>query len=318
MNVQPHPLPQLPYWYDLGDVAVAPLVEDVRLLIRPDEFFPGFAFDPDAWYARDPWFDAAAGSMVLFIQSFVVCTPDTVLLVDACVGPGKERRRPQFDHLPEIWLDRFGEAGLRASDVDAVVFTHLHTDHVGAATIHRAGVWEPVFPHAPHYVVREEFDYWTSHEGTCAMHRTGDYIADSIRPIEAIGRLEFVAPDAVLDPRVRLLPAAGHTPGNLCVQVDGSAGSVVLAGDTMHHGVQVANPGLSTQYCVSRPGSAEVRTALLERSAETGAVLVPTHFPGPSAGRAHRAGAGYSFEFAPEIVRPGQFRLADWRARRHA
>ncbi|ATY14774.1 MBL fold metallo-hydrolase [Amycolatopsis sp. AA4] len=290
------------HWFDLGDVAVVPLIEDDRLLIDPGEFFPGLEPDLADWYAREPWFDRAAGKLVFAIQSFLVCSADEVLVVDACVGARKDRRRAEFDQLPDRWMQQFRATGLRSADVDAVVFTHLHTDHVGAATLQR----EPVFPHAPHLVVEEEFRYWSSEAGGAAMRRTGDYFADSVRPIEQAGQLSFVAPDAVVGKHAELVPAAGHTPGNVCVRVRGSAGTVLLAGDTMHHGVQIRHPELSTRYCVDPEKAAEVRGRIL--ADESGAVLLPTHFPAPSAGRVRRGRDGYLFEFAADLLRAGQYR----------
>lgn len=296
------------HWFDLGDVAVVPLIEDDRLLIDPGEFFPGLEPDLADWYAREPWFDRAAEKLVFVIQSFLVCSADEVLVVDACVGAGKDRQRPEFDQLPDRWRHQFLATGLREADVDAVVFTHLHTDHVGAATAQR----EPVFSHAPHFVVEEEFRYWSSEAGGAAMRRTGDYLADSVLPIEQAGQLRFVAPDAVVGRHAELVPAAGHTPGNVCVRVRGSAGTVLLAGDTMHHGVQIRHPELSTRYCVEPGAAARVRGALLDEVAGSGAVFVPTHFPVPSAGRVRRGRAGYDFEFAADLVRTGQFRYWEW------
>ncbi|MGW4399450.1 MBL fold metallo-hydrolase [Amycolatopsis nivea] len=295
------------HWFDLGDVAVVPLVEDDRLLIEPGEFFPGLEPDLADWYAQEPWFDPAAGKLVFVIQSFLVCSADEVLVVDACVGAGKDRRRAEFDQLPDRWMQQFLATGLRPADVDAVVFTHLHTDHVGAATVRR----EPVFPDAPHFVVEEEFRYWSSEAGGAAMRRTGDYLTDSVLPIERAGQLSFVAPDAVVGKHAELVPAAGHTPGNVCVRVRGSAGTVLLAGDTMHHGVQIRHPELSTRYCVDPGEAAEVRSRLLEEG--RGSVLLPTHFPAPSAGRVRRGRDGYGFEFAADLLRAGQFRYREWR-----
>ncbi|WP_051165784.1 MBL fold metallo-hydrolase [Amycolatopsis orientalis] len=294
------------HWFDLGDVAVVPLIEDDRLLIEPGEFFPGLEPDLADWYAREPWFDRETGKLVFVIQSFLVCSADEVLVVDACVGAGKDRRRAEFDQLPDRWLRQFRATGVR--DVDAVVFTHLHADHVGAVTVGA----DPVFPHAPHLVVEEEFRYWSSEAGAAAMRRTGDYLADSVRPIERAGQLSFVAPDAVVGKHAELVPAAGHTPGNVCVRVRGSAGTVLLAGDTMHHGVQVRHPELSTRYCVDPGKAAEVRSRILEEAGDS--VLLPTHFPAPSAGRARRGSDGYVFEFAADLIRAGQFRYREWLA----
>ena len=301
------------YWFDLGDVAVVPLIEIDPLLIDSSEFFPGLALDPEAWCLGEPWVDEGTGKLVLVIQSFIICAKDEVTLVDACVGAGKNRKRPQFDHLAPVWMNQFLATGLRPEQVDSVIFTHLHTDHVGAATQLTGSGWEAVFPHAPHYVVESDYCYWISEDGASAMTRTGDYVDDSVRPIEQIGQIAFVEPDASITGHVQLEPAIGHTPGNICVRVTGSSGELLLAGDTMHHPIQVFSPATSTQYCFNPEQAAQVRRNILAESVSTGLVVVPSHFPRPTAGRIVASDAGLSFDFAVDIIRHGQFVYEEWK-----
>ncbi|MCD7052838.1 MBL fold metallo-hydrolase [Rhodococcus sp. BH2-1] len=299
-------------WFDLGDAAVVPLVEDDRLLIDPAEFFPDLVIDPDAWYSQPPWFDSETGKLILVIQSFLICVGEEIHLVDACVGAGKSRKRQQFNNLPDIWMEQFLATGIRPEDAASVVFTHLHTDHVGAVTRRRGSDWEPVFPHAPHYVVEAEYNYWASSDGEKSMHRTGDYVDDSIRPIEQIGQLRFTDGSTFIGKQIELVPAFGHTPGNICVRIHGRNGMLTIAGDTMHHPVQIYHPELSTQYCYSSTNAQHVREQLLTEASENGSIIVPSHFPLPSAGRVIAENAGYSFQFATDIVREDQFHYETW------
>lgn len=300
------------FWFDLGDVAVVPLVETAQLLIEPAEFFPDIGDDRSSWCFQQPWYDSATGRLVYTIQSFLVSTGETVVLVDACVGAAKPRLRPEFDRQSDDWLRRFAATGITAADVSAVVLTHLHVDHVGWATRADGATWTPVFDRARHYVTGPEFAYWTSTAGTAAMLRTGEYMADSVRPLFERGLLELVEPGAEIHPRVRLVAAPGHTPGNVCVQITGSSGELLLAGDLLHHPVQLVRPELSTRYCVDPEQATQTRLDLLAHLAESGTPLLPAHFPAPSAGRLVRDGAGYTFEAASDLVRAGQF---TWRGR---
>jgi glyoxylase-like metal-dependent hydrolase (beta-lactamase superfamily II) len=298
-----------PYWFDLGDVAVVPIVELPRLLIRPDEFFPGLEVDPDDWCMREPWFDASASCLVYAMQAFLAVTSERIVLVDACIGSGKHRARPEFDQLGTGWLRALEATGVAAADVSSVLFSHLHVDHVGWATQPDRDGWRSVFPNARHLVTGRELDYWTSADGAAAMRRTGDYLADSIRPLDDLGILDRVAEDAEVCPGVRLLPAFGHTPGNVAVQVSGSGGELLLVGDTVHHPVQLHRPELSTRYCVHPEQAARTRSQLLARAAASGTPIVPAHFALPSAGRVTPTDTGYTFEPASDIVRPGQYRV---------
>jgi glyoxylase-like metal-dependent hydrolase (beta-lactamase superfamily II) len=296
-----------PFWLDLGDTAVIPLVETDRLLIDPAEFFPHIGADRSAWCFRPPWYDVGAGRLVYAIQAFLVVTPDRVLLVDACVGAHKHRGRAEFHQQGEDWFTRFTEAGFSAAEVAAVVFSHLHVDHVGRATRPVNGTPRPVFPRARHYVTEAEFRYWSGPAGAAAMRRTGDYLADSVRPLLEHGLLEFTDPAAVLAPGVELVPAPGHTPGNVCVRVTGSAGALLLVGDVLHHPLQLRHPDWSTRYCVDPALAGVTRRALLAELARSRTPLLPAHFASPSAGRVAPAGEGYDFEPATDLVRYGRY-----------
>lgn len=296
-----------PFWFDLGDVAVVPIVETPRLLIAPEEFFPGLHVDLDEWCFQEPWFDAATGRLVYTIQSFMVVSAAGTVLVDACVGGGKPRLRPEFADLDAGWMAALRATGTSPLDVGSVVLTHLHVDHVGWCTQARDGEWRPVFRNARHLVTEPELSYWTGSAGTTAMQRTGDYMADSVRPLLAHGLLDVVDTEATVAPGVRLEPAFGHTPGNVVVRVTGSGGELILAGDTLHHAVQLRHPELSTRYCVDPAAAARTRAGLLAGAAAAGTPIVPAHFGHPSAGRVAPAGAGYTFRAATEILRRGQY-----------
>ncbi|WP_051580399.1 MBL fold metallo-hydrolase [Pseudonocardia acaciae] len=282
--------------YDLGDVTVVPLVENPRLLIEPEEFFPRLAGDRSGWCFAEPWYDTGADRLVYAIRAFLVRAPDRTVLVDACVGDAKPRRRPEFDDQHTGWLDAAGSIGLDPDDVTDVVLTHLHVDHVGWATRRAGPAWEPVFARARHHVTAREYDYWTGPAGAAAMHRTGDYLADSVHPLRERGLLRLTAPNAAIGNRIRLVPAFGHTPGNVCVHVTGSESDLWLLGDALHHPLQLLRPDWSTRYCVDPAAAARTRRALLDRLAATAAPMLPAHFAYPRPGRVTRAGTGYTFE----------------------
>jgi glyoxylase-like metal-dependent hydrolase (beta-lactamase superfamily II) len=291
--------------FDLGDVAVIPIVETPRLLIAPDEFFPDVPIDRAEWCFQEPWFDVAAGRLVYTIQSFLVVTPTATVLVDACVGGGKPRLRPEFADLDAGWLTALHATGTTPLDVTSVVLTHLHVDHVGWCTQAQDGAWEPVFRNARHIVTGPELTYWTGAAGSAAMRRTGDYMADSVAPLLDHGLLDLVDADATVAPGIRLEPASGHTPGNVVVRVTGSAGELLLAGDALHHPLQLRHPEVSTRYCVDPAAAAATRGRLLADAAASGTPVVPAHFPFPTAGRVEAVGAGYVFRAASDLLRTG-------------
>lgn len=296
-----------PYWLNLGDVAVVPLVEDPRLLIDINEFFPDHDQATSSWCFEPQWFDQSTVKMIYAIQAFLVVTSDEVVLVDGCVGSGKRRSRPQFDQLDDSWWWRFTATGFNAEDISSVVISHLHVDHVGWMTKKTDSGWRPVFGNAQHLVSHREVAYWTSDVGQTAMARTGNYYLDSVQPLIDDDLVSFVEDGHEIGECVELIAAPGHTPGNMCVRVKGSKGSLLLGGDLMHHPLQMVLPDSSTRYCVNPVQAAQTRRHFLERLTHTEEVLQTAHFAGISAGRVFHNGSGYGLRPATDIVERGSF-----------
>ncbi len=101
----------------------------------------------------------------------------------ACGGNDKERARPQFHRAQWPWLDTAcARPGVAPEDIDIVLCTHLHVDHVGWNTRLENGRWVPTFPNARYLIAQREWDYWRN-AGPAALVRTGDFITDSVLPI---------------------------------------------------------------------------------------------------------------------------------------
>lgn len=252
------------------------------------------------------------------MQAFLVVTRDHTVLVDGCIGTGKRRARDAFHDLGGEWMERLQATGVRPEDVNHVVLTHLHVDHVGWVTRASAdGGWEPVFPRARHLVASVELDYWTGDAGQAAMARTGDYVADSVEPLRAAGLLDLVALPIRLDAQLSILAASGHTPGNAVVRIEGAAATLFLVGDVIHHPLQLDHPRMSTRYCVDAERAAEQRVRILTAASEDDTVVVPSHFAGEGAFRLRQNhGGGFSMAKATDVIAEGPFNAATWRERR--
>src|SRR5262249_27623656 len=153
----------------LKDVTVHPVVEQQGPFFDALEFFPtltkALLEENRSW--REPTFiDPATGKLVLCVQSFVIKTPRHNILIDSCVGNHKPRPgRPFWNMLNS---DRFEKglaaSGLRVDDIDYVMCTHLHVDHVGWNTRLENGRWVPTFHKAQYVMADRELAYWTQKE----------------------------------------------------------------------------------------------------------------------------------------------------------
>lgn len=287
----------------VGDLTLLRVVESEFAVLEPAEVYPDCTpahIERQLAWLAPRFYDPAAARLILAFQGFVIRSGDTTILVDTCVGDCKERRRAAFDRQSWGWLDRLAEAGLTPDDIDFVVCTHFHVDHVGWNTRLVDGRWVPTFRNARYLFAQAEWDYWQSEAGRNGRERTGDYIGDSILPVVDAGLVDFIATDHRIDECVALSPAPGHTPGMVCVDLASLGRRAVIAGDLLHTALQLVHPEWSTRFCADPAQSRRTRVAFLERHADTDTLILPAHFPAPTAGTIHRAGDAYTFRFVGE------------------
>jgi glyoxylase-like metal-dependent hydrolase (beta-lactamase superfamily II) len=233
------------------------------------------------------------------MQGFVVRSQGKIVLVDTCVGDCKNRVRNDFLNKQWGWLDKLKNSGVAPEDVDYVVCTHFHVDHVGWNTRLENGKWVPTFPNARYLLTREEWDYWRSEAGQPGLSRTGDYLADSILPVVEAGLVDFVATDHVIDSALRFEHMPGHTPGLIGVRIDSGGQRAIIAGDVMHTPLQCVYPDWSTRFCADQALSRVSRRKFLETYSDTGTLVFVAHFPSPTGGYIERDGDAYRFRYAP-------------------
>jgi glyoxylase-like metal-dependent hydrolase (beta-lactamase superfamily II) len=293
--------------WQVGAVRITAVVEAQTDGIPVEFFFPkadAGQVQAVEWLAPD--FAGADGTIGMRVQALVVEAAGRTLVVDPCVGNDKPRGLPFWNMQQWPLLERFQAAGFTPDDVDAVVYTHLHVDHVGWGTTLVDGAWVPTFPNAEYLFTQAELDWliagpFTDDEAR-AIH------ADSIQPILDAGLARIVEPGTDLGGGLSLHAAGGHTPGHTVLWVDGGDGHrAVLAGDAIHHQLQCAHPEVGFVSDADAEAAHRTRLALLDEVATTGAVLLPAHFPSRPAGRLTpvAAGDGGGWRFVPEAPAGG-------------
>jgi glyoxylase-like metal-dependent hydrolase (beta-lactamase superfamily II) len=160
----------------------------------------------------------------------LVRTPDANILIEAGIGPklsDKERDIYAYDREPGI-PDALRSAGLEPEDIDLVVLSHLHFDHVGALVAPgRDGELAPMFSRAKHVVQARELEAWRHPD----PRSKPSYKPENLAVLEAEGRLLVVDGDADVAPGVRVRVTGGHTAGHQAVYVRDQEDTVVFTGD---------------------------------------------------------------------------------------
>ncbi len=286
----------------IGDFEVHRLADFAGPSFPPAEFFPDF--DPEvlrenAELLGPSLIDPESGMLVMSFHCFLVKTPRHKILIDTCLGNDKERpSRPRWHRLKSSWLADLAAAGARPEEVDYVMCTHLHWDHVGWNTRLVDGSWVPTFPNARYLMARREFGHWQE------VHRGGEEsphslsFADSVLPVVKSGQAVLVEDDFAFEDGLSFESAPGHTPGNVVIHALSRGQRGVFMGDVIHHPLQLLRPDWSTRACSDLLLSRQTRERLIEEHCEKGSLVLPAHFPPPSAGRILRHKRAYRFENA--------------------
>ena len=287
--------------WKIGEVEIQRVVEFESPLLDPFALFPDASADVlerhKSWLQPRLW-DPASGLFVLAFHSFVIRTPRHVILIDSCSGNDRQRpQKPRYHLQSWPYLENLAAAGLRPEDIDVVLCTHLHVDHVGWNTRLLDGRWVPTFPNAKYIFARDEWAFWEQEYKT-ERFTDDPYYEDSILPIIEAGRAVLVDSDHAIDDWVHLAPSPGHTPGHVCVHVSSGDSKAVMSGDLMHHPVQCAEPDWNSCFCVDPAASAATRRNFLETHAGTPTLVMPAHFPAPGAGRIVEADRNWRFQFS--------------------
>lgn len=241
-----------------------------------------------------PHFMDEEGNLVMSVHALVVETPNRKIMVDTCIGNDKERSIPGWNKLQLPFLEDLKRAGYDRADVDTVLCTHLHVDHVGWNTMLVDGKWVPTFPNARYLMGRTEFEYWDKEDSDGSI---GDNImGDSVRPVFDAGLVDLVDSNHRVCDQVCLVPTPGHTPGHVSVLIQSNGQQALITGDSFHHPVQVAKSEWSSSADFDQDTSRETRRMMIDTYGDNDILVIGTHFATPTAGHIRSGKTGYWFD----------------------
>jgi glyoxylase-like metal-dependent hydrolase (beta-lactamase superfamily II) len=286
----------MPSQIQLGDVMIHQVVEQQAPLFEVMEFFPSLTkelLDENRSWLEPKFLDPSTQKLVLCIQSYVVRTPQHTILVDTCVGNHKPRPgRPDWHMMTSDRYEKnLAATGLTLNDIDYVMCTHLHPDHVGWNTRLDNGRWVPTFPRARYLFADRELAHWTQKQKE--KPEAHAWITDSVLPIVEAKRAEVVKSDHALGDLVQLVPSPGHTIDHFSVHVGKRGQDALLTGDMIHSPLQARYPELGMRADYDSKQAGQTRRKLFERFCDTATLMCTAHFPSPSTCKVTRWGEGF-------------------------
>ena len=285
----------------LGDVTVARVKEYYGSVgMAPSEFFPDSS--DGVWGRHRPvlapdFWDPTTNECNSAVQSWLLRSEGRTILVDTGVGNHKDRPyAPVWSRLDTDYLRNLAAYGVRPEDVDVVVNTHLHVDHVGWNTYLDGRTWVPTFPNATYLMPRRDFDFWNPANGHEARLGRGNQnvFEDSVVPVHQAGLVELWDGSHRIDGNLRLESAPGHTPGSSVLMLESGGDRAFFVGDLVHNVVQIMEPDTNSCFCEDPVQARQTRHKVLGRAAEGNALVFPAHLGGHGAAEIDRDGSKFA------------------------
>jgi glyoxylase-like metal-dependent hydrolase (beta-lactamase superfamily II) len=253
----------------IGSIDVA-VVTDGRLKMSPE----AIAGPNTEWREQMEVHDE---KLHLSVNCVVLRVGERVILLDTGTGRDDPALLERLGGDSGYLLDNLRQLGITPEQVDTVVVSHAHGDHVGGATAPSAEQYTPTFTRARYWMGQAEWDHWTKPEVLAerpALER-------KLPPLRAAQVLELADAEVDVAPGVRLIPAPGHTPGHLCVAITSGSDMAIYTGDLVHHVAQLERPEWCPQVDLLPAMSVASRRRILEQAVRERAVLLTAHLPAP-------------------------------------
>ena len=261
-------------------------VSDGELFFDRDGLFP--AVPSASW---EPYMDelTADGRVMLNIGSFVLRSEGRTVLIDTGLGPSTTGLDANCGHL----LDELALKAAPPEEVDLVVMTHIHPDHIGWNLLYDDSGAKLAFPKARYLVPKED---WLANEQGVeqrtatagqqeGVNRRAEAFKRQVLPLEGSGRLDLYEGEHPITNAITTLPTPGHTPGHMCIMIASQGERAVILGDVAHVPLEVHETSWTTRVDMDPEQAVSTRRAVLDQIETDDALLLAGHFPAPGFGR---------------------------------
>jgi glyoxylase-like metal-dependent hydrolase (beta-lactamase superfamily II) len=233
-------------------------------------------------------------NIVLEQNSPIVNMGDKLVLFDTGMGTAKN-----FGPTTGRQQKSMMEAGIKPEDIDAVVFTHAHIDHIGGVVDDKDKV---LFPNAQFYIAQSDFDFWTD-EGKLGGPLK-DFVLHARKNLMPVkDRLVFIKDGQEFLPGIQALAAPGHTVGHHIFMISSEGKSFAFLGDLTHHQILLMEkPRMEFSYDTDPKQAADSRVRLLDMLAANKIAVLSYHYPWPGYGHVVKTGEGFHYIAEPMVM----------------
>ena len=281
-------------WINRGDLQIASIVESETPFLHPTDIFAEATTEnlaPHLNWLMPHALCPDSGKFIMPIQSYLVRTQRSLILIDSCVGNNKSNAwyQPWYKQTSDVYLTQMTALGVHPEEVDYVLCTHLHVDHCGWNTRLVNDRWVPTFANAKYIFARREFEE--------AQTQGADIFRENVLPIIEAKQAVLVETDYQLDDNVWLQSTPGHTAGHVAIHLFSQDKHAVMTGDLMHSPVQCPHPQWSPVFDTDKKLAAKTRSQFLDQHCDTDTLVMTAHFPTPSVGYVRPGGHNFLFDY---------------------
>ena len=260
----------------VGNVEIVHLSDGI-IEFDPCNFFP--TIPEENWGPLEP--HLYDHQMRLNLGSYLIRSEGRTILVDTGLGAKPADKHGRSAPWGEL-MHAFRANGFSPEDVNMVVMTHLHRDHVGWNLTSRDGTYVPTFPNARYWMSTKDWE--ATRQPDVQPHRFPN-AANCVWPLADLGLIEFMDGEQSITREVTTVPTPGHTPGHMSILITSQGERALVLGDVAHNPVQLEEPDWVSRADMDPELTRQTRKALIERLEREQMLVAAGHFPPPGFGR---------------------------------
>ncbi|MDE0822782.1 MAG: MBL fold metallo-hydrolase [Dehalococcoidia bacterium] len=233
----------------------------------PSVMFP--TTDSHDW---EPYHEALEDCQLqLYYGHFYLRSMGKTIMVDTGMGPGPH---PSRANRTGDMINQLKISGVNPEDVDLVLITHMHIDHVGWNIDYSGSEPKPTFPNARYLAPQLDWDHFTKPE----FAKDAPWVEENILPLEKMGLLDLIGDGYVVNDEITAISTPGHTPGHMVFDITSQGEKAMVVGDLLHSRVQIEHPEWTAGVDTDKEASQKNRTMILERAESEDIVIAAGHF----------------------------------------
>lgn len=271
------------YRFDLGDFEVTTLLDGAIKLDGPHPIF-GQNVEESAVHALAEQNFLPPSQMSISFTPLIVNTGEQVIMFDSGNGAG---RRPDAGHLADL----FEQAGFAPAEIDLVVLTHFHPDHIGGLMENGA----PFFPNARYVTHETEYDFWSAEDKLSGgTERVAKLTQSNVVPLAE--NMTFIKEGNDVASGITAISAAGHTPGHTAFHLESAGARLMITADTAnHHVMSLQKPDWHVRFDMDKEAAIAARKSVFGLIAADRIPFTGYHMPFPAVGYIEQLDDGFRY-----------------------